>query len=40
MGQASARMLFDLLAGKAETPTEMLIRGRLIVRESCGAVCR
>jgi DNA-binding LacI/PurR family transcriptional regulator len=38
MGQASARMLFDLLAGQVETPTEMLIRGRLIVRESCGAV--
>lgn len=37
MGQASAQILLDLLAGKDEPHDEIKIRGRLIVRESCGA---
>lgn len=37
MGQASAQVLLDLLAGKQEPHGEVKIRGRLIIRESCGA---
>jgi DNA-binding LacI/PurR family transcriptional regulator len=37
MGQASAQILLDLLAGKQEPQGEIKIRGRLIIRESCGA---
>jgi LacI family transcriptional regulator len=37
MGQASAQILLDLLAGKPEPQAEIKIRGRLIIRESCGA---
>jgi DNA-binding LacI/PurR family transcriptional regulator len=37
MGQASARMLLSLMRGQAESREEVKIRGRLIVRESCGA---
>ena len=37
MGQASAQMLLDMLAGKHELHEEIKIRGRLIIRESCGA---
>jgi DNA-binding LacI/PurR family transcriptional regulator len=37
MGQASARILLDMLAGKDELHEEIKIRGRLIIRESCGA---
>ncbi len=37
MGEASAQMLLDLLAGREEPQAEVKIRGRLIIRESCGA---
>jgi DNA-binding LacI/PurR family transcriptional regulator len=37
MGQASAQILLDLLGGRAVTGGEVKIRGRLIIRESCGA---
>jgi LacI family transcriptional regulator len=37
MGHASAQILLDLLAGKDEPHEEIKIRGRLIIRESCGA---
>jgi LacI family transcriptional regulator len=37
MGQASAQMLLDMLAGKEQLHEEIKIRGRLIIRESCGA---
>ncbi len=36
MGQASAAMLVNLLEGKADNPDEVKIRGKLIVRQSCG----
>jgi DNA-binding LacI/PurR family transcriptional regulator len=37
MGKASAQMLLRLLGGEPESPNEEKIRGRLIVRDSCGA---
>jgi DNA-binding LacI/PurR family transcriptional regulator len=37
MGQASADILLAMLAGKDELHEEIKIRGRLIIRESCGA---
>lgn len=37
MGEASAQMLLNLLAGNGEPQAEVKIRGRLIIRESCGA---
>ncbi len=37
MGQASAELLLDRMADKDEPIGEVKIRGRLIVRESCGA---
>jgi DNA-binding LacI/PurR family transcriptional regulator len=37
MGEASAQMLLDLLAGNGEPQAEVKIRGRLIIRASCGA---
>ena len=37
MGQASAAMLLNLLEGKAGNAEEIKIRGRLLVRQSCGA---
>jgi DNA-binding LacI/PurR family transcriptional regulator len=37
MGEASAQILLDLLDGKDEPQSEVKIRGRLIIRESCGA---
>jgi DNA-binding LacI/PurR family transcriptional regulator len=36
MGHASARMLLNLLEGAQESGDEVRIRGRLIVRDSCG----
>jgi DNA-binding LacI/PurR family transcriptional regulator len=37
MGRASAQILLDLLSGQEEPGAEIKIRGRLIIRESCGA---
>lgn len=37
MGRASAEILLDLLLGHNQLHPEVKIRGRLIVRESCGA---
>ncbi len=37
MGQASAAMLLDRLNAQTENKEEVKIRGRLIVRQSCGA---
>jgi len=37
MGKASAQLLLDLMDGVAVPAQEIQIRGRLIVRESCGA---
>lgn len=40
MGQASAQMLLDRMAGRSEAGEEVKVRGRLIVRQSCGsALC-
>jgi DNA-binding LacI/PurR family transcriptional regulator len=37
MGQASAQLLLDQLQGRGSDQEEVKIRGRLIVRDSCGA---
>jgi hypothetical protein len=37
MGEASANMLLGLLQSAQEPQAEVKIRGRLIIRESCGA---
>lgn len=36
MGEASAQMLLELMAGRGGVVEEVKVRGRLIVRESCG----
>jgi DNA-binding LacI/PurR family transcriptional regulator len=36
MGEASAQMLLDLMSGRNDVVEEVKVRGRLIVRESCG----
>lgn len=37
MGQATARLALDLLAGRTPASTRVVLPARLIVRESCGA---
>ena len=37
MGKASAQLLLDLMGGDEAPAQEIRIRGRLIIRESCGA---
>lgn len=38
MGEAAAQMLLDSMAEKRETAAEVQVRGRLVVRESCGTI--
>ena len=35
-GATAAELLLDLLAGKAQTPTQILLPTQLVIRESCG----
>lgn len=38
MGQASAQMLLDRMAGRSEIGEEVKVSGHLIVRQSCGSI--
>ena len=40
MGQLAAEMLFNLLDGHQQLPSEQVLAAELLVRESCGAVAR